>query len=79
MGQSLTEEKDPGKEKRVVLVNPLRDHNPERQTRSSISLSRNQILGTLRWWAGRPLEVEFEEHYIYFGHRIYTAMTIKAK
>lgn len=77
MGDCLSKNNDPDGKKRIILINPLKDDNPQRQTSTSISLSKKMILANLRRKAGRPLKVEYAYHH-YFG-RLYTAMIIRAE
>lgn len=77
MGNCLSRNNDPDGKKRIILINPLKDHNPQRQTSTSISLSKKMILTNLRRGAERPLTVEYAYHH-YFG-RLYTAMIIRAE
>ncbi|MEY4602261.1 MAG: hypothetical protein RL292_202 [Candidatus Parcubacteria bacterium] len=77
MGSCLSEDSDFEKKKRVILINPLKDDNPQRQTKTSISLSRKMILSNLRRGADRPLKVAYDYHW-YFERR-YTAMIIRAE
>lgn len=77
MGNCLSEDNDLHRHKRIILINPLKDDNPERETKTSISLSRKMILSNLRRGAGRRLRVEYDYHR-YFG-RLYTAMIIRAE
>lgn len=77
MGECLSDDKDDQKNKRIILINPLSDDNPQRITENSISLSRKMILSNLNRGAQRRLRVEYDYHR-YFG-RLYTAMTIQAE
>ncbi len=77
IGGCLSEDKDSLKHKRVILINPLKDDNPQRMTENSISLSRKMILSNLRRGADRPLKVTYDYHR-YF-ERLYTAMTMQAE
>lgn len=77
MGSCLSEDNDPEKEKRIILINPFKEDNPKRQTQHSISLSGKQIHWNICRGAGRKLQVEYDAH-TYFGRR-YTAMIIKAE
>lgn len=77
-GESLGEERDLGKHNRIITIDPHSENNPERTTAKSAKLSRNQILSNICHGARRPIEVEYEAAYPYFG-RVYTAMIIKAE
>lgn len=77
LGQCISEYEDLEGEKSIILIDPHSDDNPDRETETSISMSRNQILANVRRGAGRRIVVE-EERHLHFG-RVYTALVIRAK
>jgi len=77
MGTCLSDDKDTEKNKRVILINPLKGDNPHRLMQKSINLSKKMILCNLCLGADRKLKVTYDYHW-YFGRR-YTAMTIQAE
>ncbi len=74
---SLSSLADPHRKKAVVVINALKDHNPDAVEKTTTVRTKQEILEKLSAGAGRPVQAFNEEYYQYFSKKI-TAMTIMA-
>jgi hypothetical protein len=78
IGSTLSEEHDPEKKKKIVLVLALKNDNPDRIGSTSTMYKRGFVLGNIELGANRPVKVSQLQNYRYFT-QIYTAMTVMAE
>ncbi len=76
IGKLFSETCDPKKEKRLVIISAMKDHNPNRVGKASKLYFLNEILAFFKKGAGRVVEATDEETHRYFD-QVYSAVTIK--
>lgn len=69
---------DPHRENGVVIVNALKDYNPDVTSKTSVPYTKRSLIKNLTTGAGHAIEVGNEEH-CQFLSKIVTAMTLKAE
>ena len=74
---SLSSAADPERKKAVIVINALKDHNPDAIEKTTTVRKKQVLLEKLSSGAGRPVIARNEEYYQYFSKKI-TAMTIMA-
>ncbi len=78
MGHSLAKEVDPSGENQIVIVNALREDNPNYESRTSVLYSKAMIQKNIAKGAGRSVEIWLQARHNYYD-KIVTAMAFRAK